>query len=540
MKSMRLAHLGLMRWRSLSLAVVGFLSLLWFLVRVLPKPSRAAYPCQRAAAPLASGFVIWMLGLIGSAAVYRWALGSVARSRRVLGLACLVLVPLIGLSGFLVRPNAGVTAWTPSEGPNDPIGIARGIFPGRVVWVRSAKAVKWDGSTGNWYDDARGDQKAIAKMMSRSVRWLTGASTDEAAWTAIFKYNNTARGRGNAGYRKGETIAIKPNLVSCFRYDHGGATESTVDNDAHLVYALVDQLVNKAGVPAGKIWIYTAPSLLSPGLGDQVVPDYIYKKIRSNPDFRRVRFYDTVGASGRLRAAVSTHRITWGAPGADTFEPDYIADVPANATYLINFAVLKSHANNALSLCGKNHGGSFCRSFGALNSPGRNFLDLHQYMNSGSVGGDTPRNYRPFVDLMGHRDLGGKTILYLIDGLWGGNLPSGWNGVPERWNSCGISNDWPKSLFASLDPVAIDSVGLDFCYEQYSVTQSFQFGDDYLHEAALANAPPSGSFYAPNADGIQLGSLGVHEHWNNPIEKRYTRNLSPAGTGIELVSSGPR
>ena len=30
--------------------VIGTLSLIWFLVRVIPKPSRAAYPCMRAAA----------------------------------------------------------------------------------------------------------------------------------------------------------------------------------------------------------------------------------------------------------------------------------------------------------------------------------------------------------------------------------------------------------------------------------------------------------------------------------------------------------
>jgi hypothetical protein len=30
----------------------------------------------------------------------------------------------------------------------------------------------------------------------------------------------------------------------------------------------------------------------------------------------------------------------------------------------------------------------------------------------------------------------------------------------------------------------------------------------------------------------------VHEHWNNPIDKQYSRNLDPNGTGIELVT-GP-
>jgi hypothetical protein len=33
----------------------------------------------------------------------------------------------------------------------------------------------------------------------------------------------------------------------------------------------------------------------------------------------------------------------------------------------------------------------------------------------------------------------------------------------------------------------------------------------------------------------RLSSLGVHEHWNNPQEKKYSRNLG-TGNGIELVA----
>jgi hypothetical protein len=36
----------------------------------------------------------------------------------------------------------------------------------------------------------------------------------------------------------------------------------------------------------------------------------------------------------------------------------------------------------------------------------------------------------------------------------------------------------------------------------------------------------------------RLSSLGVHEHWNNPTEMLYSRNLG-AGDGIELVRVGP-
>jgi hypothetical protein len=59
-----------------------------------------------------------------------------------------------------------------------------------------------------------------------------------------------------------------------------------------------------------------------------------------------------------------------------------------------------------------------------------------------------------------------------------------------------------------------------------------------LHEAALADNPPSGTFYDPEDDGTAMASLGVHEHWNNPADKQYSRNLG-IGAGIELISSDP-
>jgi hypothetical protein len=85
--------------------------------------------------------------------------------------------------------------------------------------------------------------------------------------------------------------------------------------------------------------------------------------------------------------------------------------------------------------------------------------------------------------------------------------------------------------------VAIDSVGLDFlrAEPQAIFAQRVENIDNYLHEAALADAPPSGIVYDPEADGVPLESLGVHEHWNNPADKQYSRNLG-TGDGIELVA----
>ena len=149
--------------------------------------------------------------------------------------------------------------------------------------------------------------------------------------------------------------------------------------------------------------------------------------------------------------------------------------------------------------------------------------------------------YRANVDLMGHPKLGGKTLLVLIDGLYGGRS---WDSHPIRWEMAPFNGDWPSSIFLSQDQVAADSVAFDFMVNEWDDTAGTINGypqysgtDDYLHEAALIPNPPSGTKYDPNNDGGLTVSLGVHEHWNNPEEKLYSRNLDPVyGTGIELVT----
>ena len=46
--------------------LISVLATIWFLVRVIPKPSRATYPCMQVAYPFMSGMVIWILTFTGS------------------------------------------------------------------------------------------------------------------------------------------------------------------------------------------------------------------------------------------------------------------------------------------------------------------------------------------------------------------------------------------------------------------------------------------------------------------------------------------
>jgi hypothetical protein len=103
-----------------------------------------------------------------------------------------------------------------------------------------------------------------------------------------------------------------------------------------------------------------------------------------------------------------------------------------------------------------------------------------------------------------------------------------------KWKLAPFNGGYPASVFVSQDPVAIDSVGLDFLNAEWPEMAN---ADNYLHEAAQIGAPPSKTVYKPDGTAV-TGSLGVHEHWDSPATKRYSRNIDPAsGKGIELVTA---
>ena len=497
--------------------IAGLLSLIWFLIRVLPKPSRATYPCQRVAAPLAGGFVVWITGLIASTLAYRKAKQSLGQSRYVLaGICILVSVMAVWWSLNVTGEPPAQAAFTPTDPPNSPMGVAKGIHPGRVVWVHDPASASWDGSTGDWWDDDNTDQLAVDYMVSKTVQELTGEPNDVSAWDALFRHFNQTKGSGDLGYQRGEKIVIKINMNQnrSLMWSRGQGMPSP-----HVIHSVLNQLINVVGVPGSAITLCDA---------SRYIGDPIYDKVRGNPDpnFQNVRFVADRTYNGRIGAARDLNNtIHFANPNIANNGNVNIPQCYTQAKYLINMALLRPHSLAGVTLCAKNHFGSvyFPSSNDWTPSPLHNYMGRTRSMDSDNC----------LVDLIGHKHLGGKTLLYVIDGLYGARNQG--NNVIKYVS---FGDDWCSSIFASQDPVAIDSVGLDILrYEDglnQAITDVTGNPDNYMHEAALADNPPSGTVYDPEGDGTRLASLGVHEHWNNPTDKQYSRNLG-TGNGIELV-----
>ena len=507
------------RWLIWVFPILGLFSLIWFFIRVIAKPSRATYPCQRFAAPFASGFVIWIAGLIGSAMAYRRARRYLYQSRYIVaGIFVIVSVMTIWLSVSITGLAPTEAAFTPTEPANSPMGVAKGINPGRVVWTHEPAATSWDGQTGAWWDDDNTDQDAVDYMVSKTIRTLTAEPTDEQAWNALFRHFNQTRGLGDVGYQAPEKIAIKINMNQ--ENSSGGNWSSTVGNPSpHVICSLLKQLIEVVGVPGSAITIYDA---------SRYIGNPIYDKIKNdpNPDFQNITFVvkSTLARNGRIAAVGDTSNPLHTRAGIA-----YLPRCVTEAEYLINMALLRPHSLYGVTLCAKNHFGSV--HFPSVSGNGGWTPEpLHNH-GGRSNGMNT---YNCLVNLNGHRHLSGKTLLYMIDGLYPARNQSS---NVLTWASFG--DDWCSSLFASQDPVAIDSVGLDFIrYEDGmnpSITDVTGNPENYMHEAAQADNPPSGTVYDPEGDGTPMASLGVHEHWNNPMDKKYSRNLG-TGDGIELVA----
>src|SRR4029077_12815665 len=131
-------------------------------------------------------------------------------------------------------------------------------------------------------------------MVSRSICGLTNQKSDAQAWSSIFQYFNRTHGRGKAGYKAGEKIAIKANLNNTT--DPG--TIERLNSSTHLILSLVRQLTGPARVPQSSITVFDS---------SRFIPGNLYDTIHH--ECTVVTFVDNVGADGRVKAEFNPNAI---------------------------------------------------------------------------------------------------------------------------------------------------------------------------------------------------------------------------------------
>ncbi len=527
--------------KKIFLPIIGFLSFLWIVYRVISKPSRIQYPCIRMSAPVASGFLIWIMGLFSSA----YAIHQIKRfvkSRRWILSVTLMFVVLILTVIFTYDPQLPVYANSNSYlAPNTPVGTPRGVKPGRVVWSWNPKATNENCTNAfgdAYYLSQNTNIDVVNSMIDESILRLTGAENLKCAWDSLFVYFNRNHAKVNHTYNPGEKICIKTNAVGTSVDEDYNVTNLSQYQMARTspqpVLVILRHLINICGI---------AQENISVGDPSRYMQNEVFDLLHG--EFPDVKYICRQGTKGRTKSVATDNASlfysdrgtilrtgSWeDASSGSAVHNDKLFTVIENADYLINISAFKAHERAGVTFCAKNHFGSQGRS---------NSRHMHMGLVSPDQG-EAERSgyglYRIQVDLMAHKDLGGKTVLFMVDGLWGG---SGANDPPRKFQMMPFNNDWSSSIFMSQDQVALESVCYDFLKAEF--TEDNPYGswpqmvgtDDYLMQAADNQYWPEGFVYDPEKDETAVTSLGVHEHWNNDIDKQYTGNLEGSG-GIELV-----
>ncbi|MBN2425399.1 MAG: DUF362 domain-containing protein [Calditrichaceae bacterium] len=540
-------------WLKLFFPFIGLASLIWFLVRVIPKPSRASYPCMQVAAPLASSFVVYIIGLLGSITAFRIMKVQFNKAKYVSG--SLALVVFLSLSGWFFINSAFPAKAKMADDPpvNQPIGEAQGVFPGRVVWSWNPDATNENCNPSTfgdtWYHSNNYNQIIVDGMLSEVLQALTGETTDSAAWRVVFEYHNSVvRDKGAVNYASGEKIFIKLNATSAWdgnfnTYDLSDKNNSyyaVSETSPAIVTAVLRHLTNVVGVAQADIYI-----------GDPMKHIYKHNYDLWHAEFPNVHYLDNDDYSGLGREQVTTSttaKIYYSDNGSVLREGVWYpynpgTDVPVHndnlyaifkeAEYMINLPMLKGHKRAGVTMFAKNHFGSHIRGDAAhlhngLLAP----MEMENGVTRPGYG-----LYRIQVDLMSHSLLGKKNLIYIMDALWATDHELG---KPIKWSMAPFNEDYMSSIFASMDPVAIESVGYDFLRSEFTEERGeglyvqMDGTDDYLHQAADSSNWADGIIYDPDSTGELFASLGVHEHWNDAVNKKYTRNLE-TGDGIELI-----
>ncbi|TCS81968.1 DUF362 domain-containing protein [Pectinatus cerevisiiphilus] len=403
-----------------------------------------------------------------------------------------------------------------SEFPfHQPYGTGVGIYPGRVVWTHDPASVAWDGK-GYWWNPDHFDEKIIGQMVRQNIMSLTGTDTAANGWNMLFTKHNEAQGN-QTGYIPGQKIAIKVNLNGTSEYseDSSGETQVSYANPV-LLKTVLTSLIDDAGVRPEDITVYDVSRLF---------PKYMVAMCTEG----KLNGVNFVGRDTAV--ADKTAPIVWSQQFDGSDVVSYLPTVVTEASYIINLANLKGHSWG-ISLCAKNNFGSFINDNYVRPPVGAN---LHPFMTDKKM--DT---YTPLVDLMANKQLGGKTILYMLDALI--SAPSeeaAVTGENTKWQQPPFDNNYTASIFVSQDPVAIDSVGADLLMNEPTILSEngairhHPEIESYLHEAGQIAAAPSGVTYY-DGTGHAVKNLGTHEHWTNTRDKTYTRNQSNKN-GIELL-----
>ncbi len=223
--------------KSILFFFAGLTALIWFLVRVIPKPSRAAYPCQQAAFPIASAFVLWLTGILTSTFLFARAKTIWRNSKYVIAFVLFFLA----MSIFMVTSTS--LKYTPAVAQTY---IVVGDLLGKSFPVM--------------HDFSREDSLIVEPAAVVSIVKSSQAQAQDIDFDEIEAMVSEAIEKAGGLediISDGDTVILKPNLVCSW---DGSANPAPLDPEVNGIttdYRVVQAVVNivREINPSGKIYV---------------------------------------------------------------------------------------------------------------------------------------------------------------------------------------------------------------------------------------------------------------------------------------------
>jgi len=289
----------------------------------------------------------------------------------------------------------------------------------RVVRAHDRAATSWDYRSDYYFDFI--DQAVVDRMFQKALQALMGVSSTLKACHLLLPT-----------YRSGDRIAIKINV------NNHADQSNQIDATAPVLNAVLRSLIDQMGVPA--------------------VDVYVYDVSRTIPWFRirnRVPWNVTYVQSGDSLAQMDHN-----APiHFRNIPTQYCPYVLSQADHLIDLCLFKDHQYVLATMGMKNHFGTTRPSPANLHSP------IHPNIS----------------DLNATPHIRHKTRLIVGDALFA-IYTGGPYGQPQQWTTF-PGGPTPNSIFLGLDPVATESVMIDYLIAEQVYRGIPLLSHDYLHDA---------------------------------------------------------
>jgi len=308
--------------------------------------------------------------------------------------------------------------------------IPKGTRMPRVVRSYDANATWWDYQSNYYFDFV--DQSAVNRMFIQGVRTLMEAGSDLKAWDKLL-----------GGYRVGGKVAIK---INCNNYSN---QTNQIDATAPSINAVLLGLIEILGIPPADIYVYDC---------SRPIPAW---RIRD----RVLWDVNFVQSGDSLAQADNDAPIEFRNAGTQ-----YCPYVLTQANHLIDLCLFKDHLYVLSTMGFKNHFGT--------TRPGPAYLHSNIQTN--------------LSDLNATPQIRNKTRLIVGDALWG-VYTGGPYGLPQQWDTF-PGGPTPNSIFLGQDPVAVESVMVDYLIAEQEYHGIPLLSHEYLQDA------------------MDYYGLGVHEH----------------------------